>query len=131
MFKSKSIQCTVALLAWIAVLAACAEPEILLPHSSEAPPGVDFSGRWKIRPDASGDQRRLRQAIDSTDTHPIHVTEIDDPARANFCESVESAHTSQSDCAQVGALLGVTEPPYRIDSQCKYAAIARGDSPAA
>ena len=25
-------------------------------------------------------------------------------------------------------LLGITVPPYRIDSQCKYAAVARGDA---
>jgi 3'(2'), 5'-bisphosphate nucleotidase len=28
----------------------------------------------------------------------------------------------------VAKLLGVATPPFRIDSQCKYAAIARGDS---
>lgn len=48
-------------------LAACAEPEILLPHSSETPPGVDFSGMWDIRADSSGDQRRLREVINNTD----------------------------------------------------------------
>ena len=47
---------------------------------------------------------------------------------ANICESVESAHTSQSDSAQVAALLGIDAPPFRIDSQCKYAAVARGDA---
>ncbi len=59
---------------------------------------------------------------------PIRVTDIDDPARASFCESVEKAHSSQSDSARVAALLGIEIVPFRIDSQCKYAAVARGDA---
>ena len=51
-----------------------------------------------------------------------------DPADARFCESVEKAHTSQSDSAMVAERLGIQHPPYRIDSQCKYAAVARGDA---
>lgn len=59
---------------------------------------------------------------------PIKVTGIANPAAATFCESVEKAHTQQDDSAKVAEILGVTRPPFRIDSQCKYAAIARGDS---
>ena len=59
---------------------------------------------------------------------PIGVTEIDDPSIASFCESVESAHSSHSDAALISQILGVTAPPIRIDSQCKYAALARGDA---
>jgi 3'(2'), 5'-bisphosphate nucleotidase len=59
---------------------------------------------------------------------PIHVSDTSDPGQATFCESVESEHTSQGDSAKVAQILGVTRPPFRIDSQCKYAAIARGDS---
>jgi len=66
--------------------------------------------------------------VDGSGAVRIHVTEIDDPARASFCESVESAHTAQDESARVAERLGVSVPPFRIDSQCKYAAIARGDS---
>lgn len=59
---------------------------------------------------------------------PIHVTSIRDPAKASFCESVEAEHSSQSDSARAAELLGITLPPFRIDSQCKYAAVARGDA---
>ena len=45
-----------------------------------------------------------------------------------FCESVEKAHTSQSDSAKIADLLGITKEPVRIDSQCKYAVVARGDA---
>ncbi|HOW69778.1 MAG TPA: 3'(2'),5'-bisphosphate nucleotidase [Phycisphaerae bacterium] len=58
----------------------------------------------------------------------VRVTEVTDPARASFCESVESGHSSHGDAARIAALLGVTAPPFRIDSQCKYAAVARGDA---
>lgn len=47
---------------------------------------------------------------------------------ARFCESVESGHSDQGASAQIAATLGITQEPYRIDSQCKYAAVARGDA---
>ena len=49
-------------------------------------------------------------------------------AAANFCESVEKGHSSHSQSSQIAEKLGITEEPYRIDSQCKYAAVARGDA---
>jgi len=56
---------------------------------------------------------------------------VDDPASvgdARFCESVESGHSDHDDSARIARLLGITTEPYRIDSQCKYAAVARGDA---
>lgn len=58
----------------------------------------------------------------------ISVTDVSDPAEARFCESVEAAHSSQDDAARVAERLGITLPPFRIDSQCKYAAVSRGDA---
>ena len=46
------------------------------------------------------------------------------------CESVEKAHSSHSDSARIGTLLGITAEPVRIDSQAKYATVARGDAEA-
>lgn len=68
--------------------------------------------------------------IDDPD-HPgitIHVTSTNHSADARFCESVESGHTSHSDSASIARELGINNEPYRIDSQCKYAAVARGDA---
>ena len=59
---------------------------------------------------------------------PIGVTAIDDPREAAFCESVESGHSSHSHSAQIAEELGVEAEPFRIDSQCKYAAVARGNA---
>jgi 3'(2'), 5'-bisphosphate nucleotidase len=49
-------------------------------------------------------------------------------AAARFCESVESGHSDQDRSAAVARLLGISAEPYRIDSQCKYGAVARGDA---
>jgi 3'(2'), 5'-bisphosphate nucleotidase len=73
-------------------------------------------------------QGAMMRTLDDPTEHRIHVADMADPARASFCESVESGHSKHSDSAAVAELLGVTVPPFRIDSQCKYAAIARGDS---
>lgn len=59
---------------------------------------------------------------------PIHVDPEHDVTRARFCESVEAAHSAHDWSAEVADTLGVTAEPYRIDSQCKYAAVARGDA---
>ena len=47
---------------------------------------------------------------------------------ARFCESVESGHSAQGDAAAVAARLGITAPPLRMDSQAKYAVVARGEA---
>ncbi len=74
-----------------------------------------------------GERAFVRTLEDDKET-PISVTDIRDTAAASFCESVEAAHSSQSDSARVAELLGITAPPFRIDSQCKYAAVGRGDA---
>ncbi len=68
------------------------------------------------------------RAIDDPTERPIQTTDISDSALASFCESVESGHSSHDDAAKIAERLGVTKPPFRIDSQCKYAAVARGDA---
>lgn len=47
-------------------------------------------------------------------------------SEANFCESVEAGHSSQGEAAQIAQKLGITSPSVRMDSQAKYASIARG-----
>lgn len=59
---------------------------------------------------------------------PVGVISPDNLSDAKFCESVESEHSNQDHSARIAELLGITAAPYRIDSQCKYAAVARGDA---
>ncbi|MHB1557539.1 MAG: inositol monophosphatase family protein [Isosphaeraceae bacterium] len=58
----------------------------------------------------------------------IHVGDRDDPSAARFCESVESGHSAHGDAASIAERLGITLPPLRMDSQAKYAVVARGDA---
>ena len=58
---------------------------------------------------------------------PVHVNGNVDSSMARFVESVESAHSAHSVHAQISSGLGITAEPLRIDSQCKYAAVGRGD----
>ena len=56
------------------------------------------------------------------------VDTIDDSSRSVVCESVEAAHAAHSVQAGIARRLGITAEPYRIDSQCKYAVLARGEA---
>jgi HAL2 family 3'(2'),5'-bisphosphate nucleotidase len=58
----------------------------------------------------------------------IKVSLTNDPAGARFCESVESGHSAQGDSADVAARLGISAAPLRMDSQAKYAVVARGEA---
>lgn len=60
--------------------------------------------------------------------HHIRVSDTAETARARFCESVESGHSSHGDSASVAQLLNITAEPVRMDSQAKYATVARGEA---
>ncbi len=66
--------------------------------------------------------------IDNPEETQISGDPVTQPQDARFCESVEAAHSSHSTHGKIAQELGMTKPPYRIDSQCKYAAVARGDA---
>ncbi|KAJ2611299.1 3'(2'),5'-bisphosphate nucleotidase [Coemansia sp. RSA 1365] len=71
-------------------------------------------------------QRKL--GADLSDETRISVSNVMETRDASFCESVEAAHASHSDNAKIAELLGITKQPVRMDSQCKYVAVARGDA---
>ncbi len=56
----------------------------------------------------------------------IRTSPTTDPAAARLCESVEAAHTAHGAAAEIAAALGVAAEPLRLDSQAKYAEVARG-----
>jgi len=58
----------------------------------------------------------------------VHCSHLADPIEARFCESVESSHTSTSLSSRVAEALGMHRAPLRMDSQAKYAIVARGDA---
>ena len=67
------------------------------------------------------------EVVDGTPI-PVHVSQRDDPSAVRFCESVESGHSAHGDAAAIAGRLGMTAPPLRMDSQAKYAVVARGEA---
>jgi 3'(2'), 5'-bisphosphate nucleotidase len=67
-------------------------------------------------------------ALDGQSHGAVQVDRITDAAHAVLCESVEAAHAAHSVQGRIASRLGITAPSYRIDSQCKYAVVARGEA---
>jgi len=101
-------------------------PEIRSPDSS-TPASVKRSPEGSLLVAVSG-QGAFMRTLNDANERTIRVSKVSDSKEANFCESVEAAHSSHSDSAKIAAILGITKPGVRMDSQCKYAAIARGDA---
>jgi len=60
----------------------------------------------------------------------LHGEGGDEHGRIRVCESVESGHTKHDDTARIVEHLGGAGAPARLDSQCKYAVVARGQADA-
>jgi len=75
-----------------------------------------------------GEGAWMKNLNDGTDESHIFVDNIKDGGSARFCESFERAHASHDVHQRISSVLGITHPPLRLDSQVKYAAIARGDA---
>lgn len=86
------------------------------------------TGVIMIGANGAASQLPLGGSGDVSTASPIQVDNPDSLAAARFCESVESGHSDQDQSAQIAQLLGIETDPFRIDSQCKYAAVARGDA---
>jgi 3'(2'), 5'-bisphosphate nucleotidase len=56
----------------------------------------------------------------------IHMRPVTNISEATFCESVEAAHSNHGEQGAIVAALGIKNPSVRLDSQAKYASIARG-----
>ncbi|CAG8630456.1 9433_t:CDS:2, partial [Dentiscutata erythropus] len=73
-------------------------------------------------------QGAFQRKFSSIKETQIHVIDIIHPSEALFCESFEAEHSSHEDSASIASLLKITKPPLRMDSMCKYCAVARGDA---
>jgi HAL2 family 3'(2'),5'-bisphosphate nucleotidase len=58
----------------------------------------------------------------------VFVDSITRVSMARFCESVEKNHASHDQHQKIADALGITATPCRMDSQVKYAALARGEA---
>lgn len=61
---------------------------------------------------------------------PVRASTESDVTRMRVCESVEAAHSRLDDTARLVAHLAAAGTPARLDSQCKYAVVARGQADA-
>ncbi|MCA9069210.1 MAG: 3'(2'),5'-bisphosphate nucleotidase [Planctomycetaceae bacterium] len=77
---------------------------------------VRGAGAWVVSPDNLESPKRIR------------VRDVQDVTEARVCESVESGHTSQSQSGLMAERLGIQLSPLRMDSQAKYASVARGEA---
>jgi 3'(2'), 5'-bisphosphate nucleotidase len=59
---------------------------------------------------------------------PVRVAQPSSAAEGRYAESVEAAHSDQSASVRIGRALGIMSEPLRLDSQAKYAVVARGDA---
>jgi 3'(2'), 5'-bisphosphate nucleotidase len=87
-------------------------------------------------PNADGTVGAIFSAVDgAAQSHPvegaitpIQVSQDASLASNRFCASVESAHSDHSQSKAIAELLGIGGQSVRMDSQAKYAAVARGDA---
>ena len=77
---------------------------------------------------AAGDGRCVAWYGAASEPVGVSVARPGSLAAARVCESVESGHSDHEQSARIVERLGIEVEPYRIDSQCKYAAVARGDA---
>lgn len=96
-----------------------------MPISSAEPAGPRGILAWSVKGEGA-----WMQPIDQPESDPrrLGVTSTDNSAEARFCESVEAGHSSHGWSGQIASQLGITREPFRIDSQCKYLAVAMGDA---
>jgi 3'(2'), 5'-bisphosphate nucleotidase len=99
-------------------------PSLHDPPRGLHPPGLLFVA------ERDGGAWQLPLVEDGTTDSPaqISVDPTADPALARYAESVEAGHSSQSGAARLAADLGIAHPPLRLDSQAKYAVVARGEA---
>jgi 3'(2'), 5'-bisphosphate nucleotidase len=80
---------------------------------------VRGEGAWEIAGLGSGGERRR-----------ISASASPPGSRVRACASVEEAHTNIDDVDRVLDAVGGAGAPVRLDSQCKYAVVARGQADA-
>ena len=97
------------------------------PNTSANPPGAIF---WAVHGRGAYEQPGdfILHPSSFILSNRVCVSSRDDPAVVRFCESVESGHSAHGDAAAVGGRLGIVAPPLRMDSQAKYAVVARGQA---
>jgi 3'(2'), 5'-bisphosphate nucleotidase len=109
------------------VLAAMACPN-LPPHLVPAGPGGGEGSLFVAERGAGARMLPLTGSESVTAGTPIAAASPSSTAEARYAESVEAGHSDQSGSARIAQVLGITTEPLRLDSQAKYAVVARGEA---
>ena len=102
-----------------------------LPVDDSAPLSADIGngeGRGVLFSAALGSGAHSRPLSQGAlgQSQAIHMKAVPNITDATFCESVEAAHSSHGDQAEIAKQLGIHHDSVRMDSQAMYASIARG-----
>jgi 3'(2'), 5'-bisphosphate nucleotidase len=106
-----------------AVLGALACPNLELEPGRSGLRGVLFTA-------VRGEGTTCRPLYEEGAPTSVRVSRESDPRRLRFCESVEKEHSSHGDAARIAERLDIAAEPVRLDSQAKYAVVARGEAEA-
>ena len=74
-----------------------------------------------------GQGASVQSCFGESAVEPVRVTSTSNWADVRLCESVESGHSAHDRSAMISASLGIVKQPVRLDSQAKYAVVARGE----
>jgi 3'(2'), 5'-bisphosphate nucleotidase len=111
---------------------ACPHLDVQANRKSQADKGSSASSLGAIFTAVKGEGAFCLPAQSPEGIEPaasrLQVNDTDDPAEVRFCESVESGHSAHGDAADLARLMGITTAPLRMDSQAKYAVVARGEA---
>ncbi|KAJ3226141.1 hypothetical protein HK099_005494 [Clydaea vesicula] len=70
----------------------------------------------------------FQRSIEDAEEYKISSEKEKTLKNCSICESVEALHSNQSEASKISKHLGIEKSPVRMDSQCKYGIIARGDA---
>jgi 3'(2'), 5'-bisphosphate nucleotidase len=73
-------------------------------------------------------QGAVQTDLEGKEPISIHVSRVASAVEARMIESVESAHADHCFHKRIAQRLDTTHPPLRMDSQAKYAVLARGEA---
>jgi 3'(2'), 5'-bisphosphate nucleotidase len=92
----------------------------------DAPMGAPGQGSvyWAVR----GAGAHAAPLFEDATAGRIAVSRQADVAAFRTCESFESGHSAHDESARLVEMLGIAAAPVRLDSQAKYAVVARGDA---
>lgn len=99
-----------------------------LPNSLDVDSSRQPSGQAFLAVRGDGAVQKPLHTDEEASPTPISTSDTTDATQSRFTESFVSSHSSHDLAVAVGDRLGITTDPIRIDSQAKYAIVARGEA---